>query len=99
MIGGGGMVEHRSDIRADCEDKCVLHQGVLHHLATVKNISFGGALVHFNTMQPTLHIGENCDITVNGEYLREYSCEVVRIEAPDIALKFTGMRKLKVAIH
>lgn len=80
------MEEHRLDIRADCKEKCILRLGNLHHLATVKNISFGGVLVNLYFTPPDLHTGDNCNISMNGKFLREYSCEVVRVETPDIAL-------------
>ncbi|MDD2581229.1 MAG: PilZ domain-containing protein [Desulfuromonadaceae bacterium] len=93
------MAEHRHDIRVDCEDKCILHMGDLHYIATVKNISFGGALVNLYSPQPGLHTGDKCDISMDGKFIREYSCEVVREEAPNVALTFTGMHKLKAVLH
>jgi hypothetical protein len=93
------MAEHRHDMRVNCEEECILHLEDLHHFAKVKNISFGGALVHFDSMQPTLRIGDKCNISMNGEFLREYSCEVVRAETPDVALTFIGMHKFKAVEH
>jgi hypothetical protein len=65
----------------------------------VKNISFGGALVHFNSSPPDLHIGDKLNICMNGEFLREYSCEVVRTETPNVALMFTGMQRFIAVEH
>lgn len=93
------MAEHRHDIRVDCGETCIVRLGDLHHVATVKNISFGGALVHFNSSPPRLRNGDICNISMDGEFLREYSCEVIRTETPDIGLIFTGMRKFKVVEH
>lgn len=89
------MAEHRHDKRVDCDETCIVRLGDLHHVATVKNISFGGALVHFYSSPPRLTIGDNCNISMIGEFLCEYSCEVVRAETPNIALTFIGMNKFK----
>lgn len=98
-MGKGTMAEHRHEKRVECDETCVLSRGDSHQVATVKNISFGGALVHFYSLPPNLHIGENCSISVNEEFLCEYSCEVVRAEAPNFALMFTGMRTFKIVTH
>ena len=95
----GGMAEHRHDKRIDCDETFILRLGDLHHIATIKNISFSGALVHFDSSPPNLHIGDKCNISMNGVFLREYSCEVVRAKTPNIALSFTGMRKFEVVEH
>ena len=88
------MSEHRLHIRVDCEMKCNMHRGCLYYPAMVKNISPGGALVNFYVTHPNLHVGDNCEVYIGGESLREYSCEVVRIRALDVALKFTDMHAL-----
>ena len=93
------MEEYRHDIRVDCEERCILHRGVLHHFATVKNISFGGALVNSKLKPLGLHTGDYCIISVDGEFFDEYFCEVLRVETPDIALKFTGIHKVKAVEH
>jgi len=93
------MAEHRHDKRVDCDETCLLRRSDLHHVGTVKNISFGGALVHFHSSPPCLQIGDNCDISMIGEFLCEYSCEVVRAENPNIALMFIGMHKFKAVEH
>jgi hypothetical protein len=93
------MAEHRHDKRVDCDQTCILRLGELHHVATVKNISFGGALLYFYPSPPCLQAGDNCNISMIGEFLCEYSCEVVRVEAPDIALTFIGMHKFKAVEH
>ena len=99
MNWGGGMAEHRHDNRVDCDETCILRLGDLHHVATVKNISFGGALVYLYSSPPSLQIGDNCSICMIGEFLCEYSCEVVRAETPNIALTFIGMHKFKAVEH
>jgi len=93
------MAEHRHEIRVDCDETCVVRLGGLDHVATVKNISFGGALVNFYYSPPSLHIGDKCSISMKGEFLSEYSCEVVRADTPTIALMFTGNHKFKAAEH
>lgn len=85
------MVEHRHNIRVNCADKCVLHMRNWLYMATVKNISFGGALVHSPVHD--IRVGEKCSITINGTTLREYFCKVVRIKSSDIGLMFTGMQR------
>jgi hypothetical protein len=93
------MTEHRHHNRFDIEDDCKLQLNYLYYSGTVKNISFGGALVHLYDPLPELHVGDICDISMDGEFLREYSCEVVRVKTPDIGLMFTGMAKLKAVTH
>lgn len=93
------MAEHRRDKRVDCDETCVLRMGDFHHVAAVRNISFGGALVYFYSSPPRLQPGDNCNICMIGEFLCEYSCEVVRAEAPYIALTFIGMHKFKAVEH
>ena len=94
-MNGAGMAEHRHRIRINCDETCLLILGDLHHVVKIINISFGGALVHFYSSPPTLHIGDTCSISMSGEIIREYSCEVVRAETPNFALMFTSMRKFK----
>lgn len=93
------MEELRHDIRVDCEEKCVMHLGGLHYFATFRNISSSGAVVHFNTSQPGLHIGDNCIISVDGGPIREYSCEVVRVENPDIVVRFIDTETITAVVQ
>ena len=93
------MVEYRHAKRIDCNETCVLRMGDVNHVATVKNISFGGALVHFDSPTPRLHIGDICNISMIKEFICEYSCEVVRDETPRIGLMFIGMHKFKAVDH
>jgi hypothetical protein len=93
------MAEHGHVKRIYCDETCVLRLGDIHQITTVKNISFGGALVHFDSSPPKLHIGDKCNISMNGVFLREYSCVVVRAGTPNIAVSFTGMRKFEVVEH
>jgi PilZ domain len=71
----GGVAERRHDIRVDCKVTCILRLGDLHHVATVKNFSLGGALVHFHSSPPTLHNGDNCIISMDGGSLLKYSAD------------------------
>ena len=89
------MEAHRQDIRVDCDETCLLHMGDLHLEAKVENFSLGGALVHFNGSPPALHIGDNCKIRMEAGSLREYSCEVIRVETTKIALKFADTHNYK----
>ena len=87
------MAELRRDIKDYCDVKCVMHLRGLHYFATVKNISLGGALVHFNFSTHSLHVGDTCNVSMNGGPIREYPCELVRVKHHIIALKFTDMNK------
>jgi hypothetical protein len=89
------MEAHRHDIRVDCDEACMLQMGDLHLEAKVENFSLGGALVHFNSLPPALHIGDNCKITMGGGSLREYFCEVIRVETTKVALKFADTHNFK----
>ena len=89
------MVEKRHDIRADCEEKCILYSGDSNYLVTVNNFSLGGALVHFRSSPPALHIGDRCKIRMDGGSLHEYSCEVVRAETTTFALMFADTHEYK----
>ena len=92
------MTEQRHDIRDDCEEKCIMHLGDLYYVARVKNISFGGALVDFKFSTQGLHVGENCDIIMDGGSNREYSCEVVRVGVHKVALTFTNFHVFKSVV-
>ncbi len=95
------MPEHRNNSRMDYEKNCQLRLGNWYYLARLKNISFDGALVNFYAPPPDLHIGDYCEVSINmdGDYLGEYSCEIVRVDDANIALKFTGINKLKAVLH
>ena len=86
------MKEQRRNIRVACAEKCVLHQPNWSYLTSVKNISFGGALVHSPTHD--LHVGDYCKVTMDGNAIREYSCKIVRVNADNVALTFTDMHIL-----
>jgi hypothetical protein len=98
---GVPMPENRHHNRVDYEKNCQLRLGNWYYLARVKNISLDGALVDFYAPPPDLHVGDYCEVSMSmdGDYLGEYSCEIVRVETSHIALKFTGMNKLKVVLH
>ena len=86
------MKEQRRNIRIACAEKCVLHLRNWLYLASVKNISFGGALVQSPIHD--LHVGDYCKVTMDGTTIREYSCKIVRVDAVDVALTFTDMHIL-----
>lgn len=96
---GGAMSENKRRIRVDCDDRCQLLLNDSSCLATVKNISFGGALIHFYNQLPDLHVGDNCKVRMNGEPSNEYSCEVVRVENYNIAVIFNDMERSYTARH
>jgi hypothetical protein len=83
--GKGAIAERRLHKRLDCEDHCFLHQGDSFYSGLIKNISMGGALVRFSY---PLTVGDNCKVSMNGGLLCKFICEVVRVEAPNVALRF-----------
>jgi hypothetical protein len=89
------MGEHRKHQRVDYEETCMLKLRGMYYPTTVKNISFGGALVHFYNPQLVLHVGDDCAVCMNGVSLHDYPCKIARIEASDIAVKFTGRHIFK----
>ena len=95
------MPEHRHNSRMDYEKNCQLRLGNWYYLARLKNISFDGALVNFYVPPPDLHVGDYCEVSINmdGDSLGEYSCEIVRVDDANIALKFTGINKFKAVLH
>jgi len=58
---------------------------------TVKNISLGGALMHFRDPLPGVLVGDNCKVSLGEVLTCEYNCEVVRVETSNVALKFIDM--------
>jgi hypothetical protein len=85
------MAEHRLHTRLDCDDHCQLKLRDTFYPATVKNISLGGALVHFYDNLPGVNVGDNCNVSLGGELTCEYSCEVLRVETSKVALSIMGM--------
>jgi len=85
------MANNRLNLRLDCEDCCHLHVRDSFYSATVKNVSLGGALVHFHDPLPGVQIGDNCKVSLGEEFTYEYNCEVVRVETCDVALRFIDM--------
>ncbi len=92
------MPEHRHHIRVDCEEKCELHLRGWYYPAKVKNISFGGVFLNFYDKPPDLNVGEFCEVSIDGEDLRTYSGEVVRVEPSNVAVKFIEVHRIK-AVH
>jgi len=88
------MAEYKRRIRIDSEERCQLLLRDSSYLAKVKNISSGGALIHFYDPLPDLHVGDNCKVRMNEESTSEYSCEVVRVENSDIAVMFNDTARL-----
>ena len=56
----------------------------------MKNISFGGALVHTHNLLNKLTIGDKCNVCLNGELDCEFPSKVTRVESANIALEFIG---------
>ena len=82
------MPGYRFNKRRDCEEYCHLHLLNSFYPARVENISMGGALVHFFYLQPGLHVGDTIKMTLKREITFEFNCEVIRVEASNVALKF-----------
>ena len=82
------MKEHRLSKRYNSDKVCLLELGNEFYPAKLKNISFGGALVFTPNMQHGLSIADKCTICMNGEFSREYSCKVIRVESCQVALEF-----------
>ena len=95
------MPEYRNNSRTDYEKNCHLRLGNWYYLARLKNISFDGALVYCYAPPRDLHVGDHCEVSLSmdGVYRGEYSCEIVRVDNSNIALKFTGKNKLKAVLH
>jgi len=85
-------MEKRKEQRLDCTENCQLHFNDLFYHATLLNISFHGLLVHCtNTPLDSVRIGTTCGIFLSNINSGEFMCEVVRVEAGNIALKLMGM--------
>lgn len=82
------MANHRHYIRVDDGERCNLRLGDSYFLATVKNISLGGALMEIYFPPKHLKAGNSCQVSLDGGSLYSYDCEVVRVENSKIALRF-----------
>ena len=82
------MAGYRLNKRLDCEEFCHLHLRDSFYPARVENISLGGALVHFFYPLPGIRVGDNIKMTLSRETTFEFDCEVIRVVASDVALKF-----------
>lgn len=79
--------------RLTSEDRCQLIWEASLYTATVKNISMQGALVHFESSLPLIQVGDTCGMYLCSDAKQcpcEIPCEVVRIEASALAVRFTG---------
>jgi|GEM_PF-1286470 len=85
------MAERRHNMRIEDGEPCHLRLGDLHYLATVRNISLSGALLHFYSPPTRFQVGDNCQISLNGEGTYNCNCEVVRVETSNVAMKFIGI--------
>jgi hypothetical protein len=85
------MTDKRIHMRLDCEEHCKLHLKDLFYPAMVRNISLGGALVHFYDPLPGVNVGDNCKVSLNGDLYCEYDCEIARIDTSHVALRFIDM--------
>ncbi len=88
------MQDPRLRYRVDCEEKCRLYLADWYYPAKIKNVSYSGALVNISVPYADIHVGDNCEVRLDVNSLREYSCKVVRVESSDIAIMFTGVRNL-----
>ena len=86
-------IHTRRRMRVDCKDKCYLRLRDSIFLATVKDISMDGALLHFYDPLPGVHVGDDCNVGLDGENIYEYACKVARVDTSDVGLKFTGISK------
>jgi len=86
------MAERRHDMRVDDGESCHLRLGDLHYLATVKNISSSGVLLHFYAPPMRFQAGDNCQVSLDGGNSYNGDCEVVRVETSNVAMKFIGIR-------
>jgi len=82
------MAYHRLQKRYECEYNCHLRLRDSIYSAMIMNVSTGGALVHFHDPLPGLHLGDNCKMNRIEELTCVYNCEVVRVEASNVALRF-----------
>jgi len=88
--------EQRLHKRFDSEKICILELNNEFFPATVRNISFSGALVHSYNLLTKLIPGDSCIVSMNGEFQCEYPCKVARIDHSNIALEFIGRHKMHV---
>jgi len=88
--------EQRLHKRFASEKVCILELNNEFCPATVKNISFSGALVHNYKLLTKLAIGDTCIVSINGEFQCEYPSKVARIDSSNIALEFIGRHKMHV---
>ncbi len=86
-------MEKRRHKRLNCTESCQLHLNDLIYHATLLNISFQGLLVHCNSIPPdSIRTGNKCGVLFsNAMNSGEFDCEVVRVEAGDIALQLMGI--------
>jgi len=82
------MKEQRLSKRYNSDKACLLKLGCDFCAATVENISFGGVLVRTSYMQHGLRVADKFNISIHGEFLREYPCKVIRVEPSYVALEF-----------
>ncbi|MDR3578671.1 MAG: PilZ domain-containing protein [Oryzomonas sp.] len=85
------MANQRFHIRLECKERCHLHLRDSFYPARAENISLGGVLVHFDDSIPGFYVGDNCKLVMDGLQNYEYLCEIARVEAADVALRFVGM--------
>ena len=95
MAGRCAIKEHRLHKRFNSAENCLLAVRDEYYPATVRNISFGGALVHPYKPLTLLRVGDDCSVCMDNEYLSEYPCKVSRLEAAAVALEFTGRHSLE----
>ena len=82
------MACHRRNKRRVCEEYCQLHMEDSSYPAKIVNISFGGARVHFFCPLPGIHVGDKLKMTLKREITFEFTCEVIRADTSNFALRF-----------
>jgi len=93
-VGRCAIKEQRLHKRYEAEKACLLERDNDYLPATIRNISFGGALLHNYKLLKNLHVGDTCTVNINGELPYEYPCKIIRVNTADIALEFTDRHNI-----
>ena len=82
------MAEERLHMRVSCKERCRLHFRDRFYPGIADDISLGDVLVHFSDMPPGIHVGDNCNLVLDGNFDYEFFGEIVRTEYSKIAFRF-----------